>query len=140
MNENYSVIKPIQQTNKNLLLILVSVVAALGLATGFFLSSKQKAKSPITSTNQTASASKEAGANSTNLKDTATGILRTGGIKGEGTYHLEREGGESQTVYLTSTAIDMSPFVGKKVQVWGQTLASKYAPWFIDVGKVKVVE
>lgn len=68
------------------------------------------------------------------------GILQEGGINGEGTYHLERPGGISQTVYLTSTVIDLKTFVGKKVQVWGETLSGQKAGWLMDVGKIKVVK
>src|SRR5690606_36956404 len=35
--------------------------------------------------------------------DTAEGTLKEGGIEGEGNFHLERPGGESQNVYLTSS-------------------------------------
>lgn len=48
--------------------------------------------------------------------------------------------GPSQYAYLTSTVIDLSAFTGKKVQVWGQTIAGKKAGWLMDVGKVKVIE
>lgn len=68
------------------------------------------------------------------------GVLKSGGIKGEGTYHLVRPGGDMQTVYLTSTVVKLGSYVDKKVQVWGETLAAKYAPWFMDVVKIKVVE
>lgn len=72
------------------------------------------------------------------FKDTAEGTLREGGIEGDGTHHLERDGGPSQNVYLTSTVIDLQSFVGKKVQIWGQTLSAKKAGWLMDVGKIKV--
>lgn len=70
----------------------------------------------------------------------AIGVLVTGGIGNEGTYHLDRDGGISQTVYLTSSVIDLSIFVGKKVQIWGETLASKKAGWLMDVAKIQVVQ
>lgn len=83
----------------------------------------------------------EAGIVDANFKgDTATGKLVDGGINGEGSFHLERDGGPSKNVYLTSSVIDLSSFVGKKVEVWGETLASKKAGWLMDVVKVKVVE
>ncbi len=68
----------------------------------------------------------------------AVGVLKEGGIGNEGTYHLERDGGPSQTVYLTSSVIDLQSFVGKKVEIWGETLSSKKAGWLMDVAKVKV--
>lgn len=83
--------------------------------------------------------STEAGKLDANTKyDTASGTLREGGINGEGTYHLEREGGISKYVYLTSSMVDLSSFVGKTVDIWGETLASKKAGWLMDVAKIKV--
>ncbi len=72
------------------------------------------------------------------FKDSAEGMLKAGGIEGEGAYHLERPGGESQNVYLTSSVIDLSTFVGKKVKVWGQTNSSDKAGWLMDVGRLQV--
>lgn len=85
--------------------------------------------------------STEAGLLDSNTKyDEATGDLKSGGIGNEGTHHIERDGGPSRYVYLTSSVIDLESFVGKKVQVWGQTLASKKAGWLMDVSKIKVVQ
>ncbi len=75
----------------------------------------------------------------TEYKDTAEGIVREGGIEGEGQYHLEREGGESQNVYMTSSTVDLSKFIGKKIKVWGATQAAQAAGWLMDVGKVEVL-
>ena len=72
--------------------------------------------------------------------DSAEGVLKEGGIEGEGSYHLERPGGKSQNVYLTSTAVDLSTFLGKKVKVWGQTFAAEKAGWLMDVGYIEVVK
>lgn len=72
------------------------------------------------------------------FKDSATGLLKEGGIEGEGNFHLERPGGVSQNVYLTSGTVDLSKFLGKKVKVWGQTLNSQKAGWLMDVGLVEV--
>lgn len=72
------------------------------------------------------------------FKDTTEGVLKKGGIKGEGQYHLERPGGESQNVYLTSSTLDLSLVLGKKIKVWGQTVTAQYAGWLMDVGRVEV--
>lgn len=74
------------------------------------------------------------------FKDTAEGKLQEGGIAGEGQYHLERPGGESQNVYLVSSTVDLSQLVGKKVKVWGETQAAQSAGWLMDVGRVEVLE
>lgn len=72
-------------------------------------------------------------------KDTAEGVVKEGGIEGEGQYHLERPGGESQNVYMTSSTVDLSKFVDKKIKVWGATQAAQTAGWLMDVGKVEVL-
>ena len=53
---------------------------------------------------------------------------------------LLREGGESQTAYLTSSVLDLDMFIGRKVQVWGQTFDSTNVAWLMDIGKIKVLE
>lgn len=72
--------------------------------------------------------------------DSATGVLEAGGLNGEGTHKLIREGGPSQTVYLISSVVDLDQFLGKEVTVWGQTMAAKKAAWLMDVGRVELEE
>ncbi len=74
------------------------------------------------------------------FKDTAEGTLREGGFEGEGSFHLERPGGEDQNVYLTSTTVDLSEFMGKKVRVWGKTFDAEKAGWLMDVGYIEVIK
>lgn len=113
------------------------LVVLVGVGTAWIISGKMKNSSgaapgaKVTST--------EAGALDPKVKyDTAQGILQEGGINNEGTFHLVREGGPSKNVYLTSSVVDLKNFVDKKVEIWGQTLASKKAGWLMDVAKVKV--
>ena len=117
----------------------VLVVVILGIGTGWLLSGK-KGSSNLPSGIKVSQ--NEAGiVDESSFKgDTAEGILREEGINGEGTHHLEREGGVSQTIYLASTAIDLQAFVGKKVKVWGDTQNTKKAGWFMDVVKIKTIE
>ena len=61
-------------------------------------------------------------------------------MDGEGTHHLEREGGASQNVYLTSSVLGLQQFVDRKIQIWGETFAAQKASWFMDVGKLKVLD
>lgn len=74
------------------------------------------------------------------FKDTATGTLIKGGINGEGTHTLEREGGKTQNAALTSSTVDLDLFVGKKVEIKGETNTSNKAGWFLDVGIIKILE
>lgn len=123
-------------------LLVALLVVLAGVGTGSFLSKmlfgsggSQKVAPGAVSTNN------EAGKLDPNFKyDNAEGVLKRGGIGDEGTHHLEREGGPTKTVYLTSSVIDLESFVDKKVQVWGETQAGKKAGWLMDVAKVKVVE
>lgn len=74
------------------------------------------------------------------FKDTAEGVMNDGGIDGEGSNHLVRPGGDSQNVYLTSSSVDLSQFIGRKVKVWGQTQKAQKAGWLMDVGKIQVLD
>lgn len=72
--------------------------------------------------------------------DEATGVIEENIDQGEGTHKLIREGGESQTAYLTSSLVDLDLFIGRKVKVWGETFAAQQVGWLMDVGAVKVLE
>ena len=121
-------------------LAAAGVIVILGVVSGFFLSGKYGHRM-TGSTAGTSSADKVAvgSADSKTFKDTAEGKLEKGGINGEGTHHLVRPGGESQTVALTSSVLDLKQFEGKQVKVWGETFAGSSAGWFMDVGKVETV-
>lgn len=130
--------------NKTAMLVVGAfVVVVLGVGSAWLISSKVVNK--VSNTTGAAPGAKvsdtEAGMLDPNVKyDNATGNLVEGGIANEGIMHLEREGGPSKYVYLTSSVVNLSSFTGKKVEVWGQTLASKKAGWLIDVAKIKIVE
>jgi hypothetical protein len=116
------------------------VVVILGVTVAWLISSKVINKGGGATPNMKVT-STGAGVLDSSIKyDNATGELKDGGISGQGTHHLVRDGGPSQIVYLTSSVIDLSSFVGKKIQVWGQTLASKKVSWLMDVSKVEVVQ
>jgi hypothetical protein len=127
-------------------LILGSLFVVLaGVLTGWFMSGPSATTTEAEVSQKQEDAVKisanEAGVEDTSdFPDEVEGKLNEGGINGVGTYHLERPGGPSQNVYLTSTVIDLSSFVGKNVKVWGQTLSATKAGWLMDVGKIKVVE
>ncbi|OGM57166.1 hypothetical protein A3E46_02660 [Candidatus Woesebacteria bacterium RIFCSPHIGHO2_12_FULL_46_16] len=125
----------------NLPLVLgVVLVILAGVGTGWLLSGRGGGSGGQTVPGAQ-SGPKEAGlADESTFKDSAEGVLEEGGVDGEGTHHLVRSGGASQNVYLTSTVIDLQSFVGKKVMVWGQTIAAQQAGWLMDVGKIKVTE
>ncbi len=74
------------------------------------------------------------------FKDQAEGFLKDGGLSGEGTFHLDRPGGVSQNVYLTSSTVDLSGYVDKKVRVWGETFKGQKAAWLMDVGLIELLQ
>ena len=125
--------------------LVALVVVLVGVGTGWLLSGGPDGLSVLGNNSQTVPGAKisttEAGVDDeSTFRDSAEGVLEEGGIEGEGTHHLVRDGGDSQNVYLTSTVIDLESFKGKKVMVWGETISAKKAGWLMDVGKIKVVD
>ena len=120
------------------------IVVVLGIISGWFLSGTKQAGKSENQTSRSVSSNKqieEAGVgDEKSFGSTAEGILKKGGIKGEGTHYIDRSLGESKYVYLTSSLVDLDSFIDKKVVVWGETISAKYAGWLIDVGKIKVVK
>jgi len=122
---------------KNSIIVLV-VIAFLGVGTGFVLSK-------VTSSNGGSAIGpgikgKTVGSGDIKIfKDAAEGVLKEGGIEGEGQYHLVRPGGDSQNVYLTSSLVDLSQFMNKKIKVWGETQKAQHAGWLMDVGRVEIL-
>jgi hypothetical protein len=159
---NLSTEKPKQPTEVSFSTIAIVVVIVLAVVTGFWSSRFLPLKKTVSSSTSNPSS---VTSDSTNLlstdkisstdeikvgqvygnsqkvfKDTATGIVEKGSINGEGTHILNREGGLSQRASLTSSTVDLDLFVGKKVEVKGETNASTKTSWLLDVGSVKVLE
>lgn len=140
---------PLQFFTMNTALIFITVIL-VGLASGFVaaFASSQTSGGTIKGTQlivdgKSVEIKKGAIIGSDDLetyKDSAEGILRPGGIDGEGAYHLERPGGESQYVYLTSSIVDLAPLENKKIKVWGATFEAEKAGWLMDVGRVEILE
>lgn len=126
----------------------------LGVGAGYFLSSKLAIKpmvQPQQQEGKSAVGDKAVGAkvkvgmvfgdkDASAFPDVAEGVLVSGGKEGEGSHHLLREGGESQSVYLTSSAINLDDFLNQKVTVRGQTNSAQKAGWLLDVGQLRVDE
>ena len=91
---------------------LIAVAVIIGAVLSFSFSRFNK---KITNNSNTKTTAQSAGVvDKKTFKDSVEGILREGGIDGEGNFHLERPGGVSQNVYLTSTTVDLSGYIGKK--------------------------
>jgi len=120
-----------------------AVIVIFGLISGYYLSNGGRAgliNKGATTQNEGSANSAVGSSDTKTFRDSAEGELKPGGINGEGTHSLIRPGGESQTVALTSSVLDMSKFEGKKVKVWGETFAGQSAGWYMDVGKIEVIK
>lgn len=124
-------------------IVFLVVVAFLGIATGFVLP-KNGSKAGVNDIGSLSGSSVPKGTtigsdDLKTFKDTAEGVLKEGGIEGEGQYHLVRPGGDSQNIYMTSSIVDLSKFINNKIKVWGQTNSAQKAGWLMDVGRVEVL-
>ena len=122
-------------------ILLIAIV--LGILGGYLVvrfSPNQKVEVAEKSETTDQQSKKTVGAVKKNFKDKVEGSLREGGIDGEGNFYIERPGGVSQNAYVTSSTVDLSEFVGKKVRVWGETYQGEKVGWLMDVGLVEVLE
>ncbi len=128
------------------MVIFALLVVLSGVTTGWFLagaktkpSSDGDSSQPVVNEEgiQTAGVGDE-----DDYDSTAEGILKKGGVNGEGTHYLDRGLGENKYVSLTSSVVDLNAFVDKNVALWGETISvdPKRASWKIDVGLVKEKE
>lgn len=126
------------KTMSSKVIIGVYVVLVLfGIGTGYLLAGKGAGGGASVGTIQT---DKVVGStDAKTFKDSAEGTIEAGGASGEGSHKLIREGGPSQTAYLVSSVVDLDQYVGKKVRVWGQTMAAKKVSWLMDVGKIELL-
>lgn len=123
-------------------IIILVIALLLGVGTGYLFANKSGTSGGLKLSNVLSSSPKgtTVGSSDTStFKDTAEGTLKEGGIDGEGAFHLERSGGDSQNVYLTSSIVDLSKYVNQKIKVWGQTQKAQHAGWLMDVGRIQVL-
>ncbi len=80
------------------------------------------------------------GVDSSIFKDTAQGLLEVNKEKQKPGTHILIRGDASQTVYLTSSILDLNKYVNHKVKVWGETQSVQGAGWFMDIGKLEILE
>lgn len=137
-------LKTQEKDMKKATFFIFAAVVALGLLTGGIVYAVQKPN--IVSVNENTDVSKLPagtvfGSDDEKLFSNNTqGVLKAGGINGEGTHYLQRPGGESQNVYLTSSVIDLSELEGRTIKVWGKTYEAQTAGWFMDVGRAQIIK
>lgn len=119
--------------------VILSVITA-GAFTGWRLSGKKLPEKSEKGSRQVQVGKEVGSKDEKTFRDKAEGILEEGGIEGEGTHHLVRDGGPSKYVYLTSSVVDLGEFSGRKVEVWGETFKGEKAGWLMDVGRIKVLD
>lgn len=125
------------------LISFLIIAVVLGITSGYFLTKSSSAVNNMKNSITASTVSKgttEGSDDTKTFKDTAEGVLKEGGIEGEGAFHLERPGGENQNVYLTSSIVDLSKYLNRKLKVWGETQKAQHAGWLMDVGKIEVTE
>jgi len=129
-------------------LVIVFIIAG-GVISGYFLSQKSPAKDNPTTTKkingnvEIVSGTREKGIKDSRVfRDSTQGRLEVNDFSqvDEGSFKLLRVGGKSQTVYLNSSVVNLSEFVGECVEVWGETFTGRKAGWLMDVGRVKVMD
>jgi hypothetical protein len=141
------VVQPIEQPEEKIMKInskfiyaVYGLIILLGIGTGYLLSTKTNIKNAGSASKTTViNTDKVSGSTDAVFKDSATGVIEKGGLDGEGSHKLIRDGGPSQTAYLVSSIVDLDKYIGKKVTVWGQTMAAKNVSWLMDVGKVELI-
>lgn len=129
--------------------IIILVIILAGVGTGYLLARRQGGVAISTERRKLIGGAelvqgpKEAGIkDESTFKDTAEGRIepKDGAEVHEGSHKLIRAGGESQTAYLTSSVVDLNQYVGKCVQIWGETFAAQKVGWLMDVGLVKILD
>lgn len=132
--------------SKQIIIVALVIAVVAGGLTGYLLSGKSGVGLSGQTTSAVGGSSAKSGAKTAGVKDEkaspdcAKGQLEQGGLNGEGTHHLVREGGPSQTAYLLSSVVDLDQFAGRMVEVCGKSIASRRVAWLMDVGYVNVVE
>jgi hypothetical protein len=152
LSTNNSVINSTNSQTPKLIFVIIGVLA---ITAGFFISRFFPSKTAVSfsalesTTNSSGTTMNEGEAPKVGIlygnlnqtfKDSATGTIEKGSINGVGTHILNRAGGADQRAALTSSVIDLDLFVGKKVEVKGETNSSSKAGWLMDVGSIKILE
>jgi len=144
--------RPVSKFSFKVMFLILLFSAVTGLLLSYFMPLTKNSSGKITLSQQQAISTdtissvsqiqvgKLYGDTNTTFKDSATGTIEKGSINGVGTHILNREGGVSQRASLTSSVVDLDLFVGKKVEVKGETNSSPKTAWLMDVGSVKVLE
>ena len=123
--------------------VVLSLIAGTG--TGFILAKtgEKSSSGTITSVTPGNAPPKSAQQDNQTFRDFAEGVIQNKpspkpGQKdySEGSVLLQRQC--AVPVALTSSVVDLSQYMGKKVKVYGETQKALEEGWLMDVGKVEV--
>jgi len=123
------------------LLVAVLVISVIGgVGTGFLMASNGGGSNAIPMLTKTP---EHAAEDTRTFRDFAEGKISKKpddkkGQSTEGTHLLIRDG--ATPVALTSSVVDLSQYENKKVKVYGETNKATGAGWFMDVGRVEVIQ
>ncbi len=141
--------KEMKKNNKLMFGGIALVVILLGVGTGYMVSRNgetststgKKGGSLAMVESKGKEVSEEGIKDDTLFPDKAEGEIQVndGSHTKEGSHILVRPGGVDQTAYLTSSVVDLDKFVGKKVEIYGQTNTAEKAGWLLDVGYARVI-
>jgi len=151
--EEENLVKSLSESKKSILKeiflpagIILAIIIAGGV-TGWFFASRTGERdgrvNQLIGGAQVVESKKEVGIkDEKTFRDYAAGRIEINdnGEVPEGSHKLIRPGGPSQTAYLTSSVIDLNQFLGKCVEVWGETFAAQKVGWLMDVGRVKILD
>ena len=123
---------------------VILLIILAGVVSGYFFANRKGSSSSgekmIAGNEKTVSGPEEMGVKDEKaFPDKAQGKVEVndGKVVAEGSHKLIRPGGESQIAYLTSSVVDLNQFIGKCIEVWGETFAAQKAGWLMDIGYVK---
>lgn len=123
------------------LLLAVLVISIIGgVGTGYLMASSGVGNSRIPLITK---APDHAAEDTKTFRDFAEGKITKrpegkNSASGMGTHILVRDG--ATPVDLTSSVVDLSQYENKKVKIFGETNQLPGAPWFMDVGRVEVIQ
>jgi len=126
--------------------VIILAIIFAGVGTGYWLVSRKVGQTETSrkiNGAELVQGEKEVGIKDEKVfKDSAEGKIEVnkGELVAEGSHKLIRPGGESQIAYLTSSVVNLDQFVGKCVEIWGETFAAQKAGWLMDVGRVKLLD
>lgn len=128
--------KPVLNIKFLAAVLVISVIAGIG--TGYFMSTSMGQRIPLLNKNP-----EHASEDAKTFRDFAEGKVtkkpdEKNNSNNQGTHLLLRDG--ATPVLLTSSVLELSEYENKKVKIYGETNSLPGAGWFMDVGRIEVIQ